>query len=153
MQHLPAPDFSLSDEKIAAEEKSIENQDLFGMSLYYGDSEIPPPANDARDNPFALFLYDLAENTDGVATFDMYSGRDFPIYRVCSDEAMLFAGQDVKLAEEILEGHVALQDMPKELRNNGSSEDQAAWVRKKVEEFRDEMRRRIEERKVSEASS
>jgi hypothetical protein len=151
MRHLPKPDLSPSEEQIAAEQDSIDREDIFGMFL----DELGPRGqsyNDARDNPFALFLDKLADATNGVATFEAYAGRDFPDYRVCIQEAEHFADGDSELAEEILRGHVALQDMPKELRKNGSWKDQAAWVRSKAEQFRKEMIRRIEERRKEEGS-
>lgn len=136
--HLNAPDFTESDESIAAERESIESRDLFGLS---SDYHFKP--EDWRDNPFAAFLYSLSEAMGEDATFEGYSYMDYPQYRVCAKEAELFTDGDTKLAEHILEGHVALDDLPKEFREIGKYKERAQWVRDKVEEFQNEMLRRL----------
>ena len=144
MQHLPDPDFTASEEKFAAESESINNQDLFGLQIE--DANI---RNDGTDNPFAIFLDGLAKNTGGNATFDSYGFRDFPEYRICPEQAAGIAHDDTELAEAILRGLVLLNDMPKEIPRG---KQRVEWLRGKVEEFRKEMQRSLEQTKANEAS-
>lgn len=78
MRHLSAPDFAASEEKLAAEKRSIDYGDLFGiLTEEYGGK-----AGDDTQNAFALFLAGLADETGGVAEFDWYGFEDWPQYRV-----------------------------------------------------------------------
>jgi transcriptional regulator with XRE-family HTH domain len=148
MQHLRAHDFSFSEEKFAAESKSIDSQDLFGTSLEEGGFG---PDNTSTDNPFALFLSNLAEEIGGGATFDEYDFCSWPFYRVCEEEAAELAGHDAEVAEYILDGHVALHEMPKGIRG---VQEERQWVRTKFEEFRNGLLRSFEQQgKADKASS
>jgi hypothetical protein len=145
--HMTAPDFTESEERIAAERKSIDSKDLFGLSsdeYFNGD--------DWRDNPFATFLYSLTKDMGDDVAFEGYCFRDFPEYRVCAKEALLFTDGDSDLAEHVLQGHVALNEMPKEIREIGKFKEQADWVRSKVDEFRNQMQEFFERSKRGEAS-
>jgi transcriptional regulator with XRE-family HTH domain len=147
IRHLSATDFSESEEKIASEKESIVQRDLFGLSV----DEYSNP-NDWTTNPFTVFLDSLTEDIGEGASFEGYSFHDFPQYRVCADAAALFTNGDAELAEQILEGHVALNDMPKEIREIGKCKEQAEWVRGKVEEFRQDMLARFDRSKHKEVS-
>lgn len=136
-RHLPI-DHTLVDDKLAAEQESIEKRDLFGTHIIeetdfldrFGHCFDPD-----TENPFARFLRDRAALTDGVATFEEW-GSWSPQYRVCPEEAARLVGGDQDRAEEILEGLVALNEMPKELRAPGKEKERAEWVREKAEEER-----------------
>jgi hypothetical protein len=145
MRHLVPPDFTASEEKIAAERDSIEQEDLFALSLDY--HAVP---NDWTDNPFTLFLDSLTKDMGEGTTFEGYSFHDFPQYRICTEQAKTYTDGDTELAEQILEGHVALNDMPKDIREKWH--DRAQWVRSRVQDFRHEMSRRIEDSISREAS-
>jgi transcriptional regulator with XRE-family HTH domain len=145
VKHLRASDTSSSEEKIAAERASIEQEDLFGLSL---DCHLV--ANDGTHNPFALFLRRLTKEMRQGTIFDEYSFMDYPGYRICTEEATHYADGDTELADEILEGRVALNAMPQEIRENW--ERRAQWVREKAEHHRNEMLRLMERSRIAEAS-
>jgi transcriptional regulator with XRE-family HTH domain len=139
MQHLRTSASSFAKEEFAAESNSINSRDLFGTLL---EEEGFGPENPSADNPFALFLSGLAEEIGGGAWFDYYDVWSWPIYRVCEEEATLLARRDADVAEDILEGHVALHDMPKGIQGD----ELAEWVRTKSEEFRKSLEPRVVER-------
>jgi hypothetical protein len=147
MQHLSTTNFSGSEEKFAAESNSIDSRGLFGISL---DAEGFEAYDQYAANPFAIFLNSLAEEIGADASFDGYGWRDYPFYRVCEQDAALLVGGDKELAEAILEGQVALSEMPKGI---GRGEEQALWVRAKVEESRKNFLRAVDLSKADKASS
>ena len=137
MPHLPPPNFIYSEEKIAAESRSIDSRDIFGMCFSddaFSDGPFYLDNNDDTDNPFALFLAKMAEDIGDVARFDGFSPVDYPIFQVCREEALNMVGGDETLAERIFTGVVDLYEMPKELQGYfGKTEDRAAWVRAKAD--------------------
>ncbi len=136
MDHMQPFDFSDLEEKIDAEKTSIECHDIWGKRTDFAvDGDHP------FDTPFATFLQSLASEIGGGATFDEYMWLDFPFYRVCPQEAVALVGGDIELANEILAGHIALHQMPKELRKSGRSKNRAEWARAKLEDFRRDLRR------------
>jgi len=138
--HLDAPDLTEFEQAIAAERESIEGKDIFGLGLSL-DQHFKP--EDWRDNPFAVFLDGLTETIGEDAIFDGYGYQDYPIYRVCAEEAERYTEGDKELAEHILEGHVALGDLPKDCQGLGKYKERAEWVRSKVAEFHNEMLKRL----------
>jgi transcriptional regulator with XRE-family HTH domain len=139
MRHLPDPNFTSSEEKIAAESSSIGAHDIFGTTFgddAFADGPFYPPSDDT-DNPFAMFLAKLADDIGYMATFEGFSPIDYPIYQVCRDEALNLAGGDEELAEKIVAGNaVVLNEMPKELQDTFlKTEERTAWVRAKVDEY------------------
>jgi transcriptional regulator with XRE-family HTH domain len=149
MRHFRPSDSTDSEEKFAAESESIASPDLFGILL--DNAGFGPPLHDEHtDNPFAIFLNGLAEEIGGQATFDGYGAFDYPFYRVCVEDAERLVGGDAELTEAILEGHVALAEMPKGI----VGQYRAQWVRTRFEEHRNRVLRFIERRrKADEASS
>jgi hypothetical protein len=139
IKHLPGLDLDWFEKMIATEKMSINQQDIFGLML----DEDFGGADSWNENPFALFLDALANDTDGVAEFEGYAHRDWPEYRVCSKEACQMVGGDSEIAEDILEGRIALSDMPRDLARK--REERAAWIREKVEAFRASFGRAIRE--------
>jgi hypothetical protein len=138
MWHLPVPNFTYSEEKIAAEADSIASNDIFGMCI--DDVVFMPPEDPSHGNPFAVFLGKVVDDLGDVATFEEFSPIDYPIYHVCPQEASRFVGGDEALAREILSGRVILSEMPKELRGLFTKDDdRAAWVRAKAEEYRNKL--------------
>jgi transcriptional regulator with XRE-family HTH domain len=140
MRHLRGSGSNSSKERFVAESKSIDSGDLFGLSL---DDEGFGQMNQDIDNPFAIFLDSLVEDIEGGATFDGYGMREHPFYRICEENAARLAGGDSELTEDILEGRVVLNEMPKFGR--------VEWLRTKAEEFRKKLHARAEE--ITEASS
>jgi transcriptional regulator with XRE-family HTH domain len=145
MPHLPPPNFTYSEEKIAAESRSINSHDIFGMC--FGDDDFSDyngysSGDDDTNNPFAIFLAKLVQEIEDVASFEGFSPIDYPIFQVCRDEALEMVGGDETLAERILSGTVDLNEMPKELHGIlGKTEDRAAWVQAQADAF---IKRRIE---------
>jgi hypothetical protein len=139
MPHLPPPNLMYSEEKIAAESRSINSHDIFGMC--FGDDDFSDyngysSGDDDTDNPFAMFLAKQIEEIADVASFEGFSPVDYPVFQVCHNEALEMVGRDETLAERILSGVVDLYEMPKDLQGNfGKTEDRAAWVRAQAEEF------------------
>jgi transcriptional regulator with XRE-family HTH domain len=137
MPHLPPPNFIYSEEKIAAESRSIDNHDIFGMG--FGDhdfSEYHSYIADDEDNPFAVFLGKLVEEIGDVARFESFSSIDYPVFQVCRAEALEMVGGDENLAERILSGVVDLYEMPRDLQGVfGNTESRAAWARTQAEAF------------------
>jgi hypothetical protein len=134
ISHLPTTDFAEIKERFAAELESIESQDLFAASL---DHRIV-------DNTFSDFLSALAAEIGGDTTFDAYMWRDYPEYHLCPEEALHFVDGDTELADAIVQGHIALHEMPKDIRNFGTSKGRAAWARAKFDAYRNELRRSLE---------
>lgn len=147
MRHLPVPNFTYSEEKIVAEAGSIDSHDIFGMCIdendFLDDSFYPSP--DDTENPFAVFLANVVDDLGDVATFEGFSPIDYPIYRVCPDEALQLVDGDKARAEEILDGSAVLSEMPKELYGLfGNSKERAEWVRAQAEGYRKEFVSRSE---------
>jgi transcriptional regulator with XRE-family HTH domain len=139
MRHLIDSDSEDFKNKIGAERQSIEDGDLFGMSHDYYLT-----ANDWTDNPFALFLYGLTADMGEEDTFEGYGSFDYPTYRICADVAVQFTDGDTDLADHILRGHMEMNQMPKEIREPVNFKRRAEWIRERVQEFRNEMMKRIE---------
>ncbi|MDH6259685.1 helix-turn-helix transcriptional regulator [Bradyrhizobium sp. BR13661] len=156
MRHLPPSNLMYSEEKITAETRSIEANDIFGMC--FGDDDFSDGSlhnqGDDEDNPFAVFLSKLTAEIGDVATFEGFSPIDYPIFEVCRKEALDMVGGDEVLAERILSGIVDLYEMPKELQDfAGKTEDRAAWVQAQADAFIKEQLKAIERRnKTKEAA-
>jgi transcriptional regulator with XRE-family HTH domain len=148
MRHLIGSDSEDFQNKIAAERESIEDRDLFGLSIDYYSTP-----NDWTDNPFARFLDSLTEDMGEEDTFEGYGSFDYPIYRICADVAAQFTDGDTDLADHILRGHIEMNQMPKEVREPVNFKRRADWVREKVREFRNEMVKRFEDSEREEAST
>jgi transcriptional regulator with XRE-family HTH domain len=133
VEYLRLSDSSDLEEKIEAEKVSIRDRDLFGYQI--DDAGFANFKHEWTENPFARFLSDLVEGFDDVITFDGFSSIDYPNYSVCPEEAERLVGGDKTLADRILSGIVALNEMPAEVRESFNSATRADWVRAKVAEF------------------
>lgn len=133
VEYLRISDSSDLEEKIEAEKDSIRSRDLFGYQL--DDAGFAVFKHEWTENPFARFLNDLAEGFDDVMTFEGFSSLDYPEYSVCPGEAEQLVGGDKVLADRILSGIVALNEMPDKIRESYNSADRAEWVRAKAAEF------------------
>jgi transcriptional regulator with XRE-family HTH domain len=150
MRHLlSAPDFTPSEEKLAEEKRSIDYGDLFGILL----EDEGAIAGDETQNPIALFLASLADDTGGVAEFDGWMSDSWPEYRVCLDEAERLAGGDSKLVDYIFNGHIALNAMPKEIRQSWDVKKQADWLSAKAEEYQKNLNPHLFEQSTPEEPS
>jgi hypothetical protein len=60
------------------------------------------------------------------------------MYKVCKEEATSLADGDPELADDVLEGRVALWEMPKEIRDDYITA-RRVWVRARAIDYRNEM--------------
>jgi transcriptional regulator with XRE-family HTH domain len=139
IEHTRKSDFDDLEEKIRAERESIESRDLFGYQL--DEAGFVQYRHEWTENPFARFLSGLADDFEGVIDFEGFSTIDYPEYTVCPDEAERLVGGDQSLAKRILDGTVALNEMPEEIRDSYNSAVRAQWVSGKVAEFLERMER------------
>ena len=133
IEHMRISDFADLEEKLKTERESIESRDLFGFQL--DDAGFARYRHEWTGNPFARFLSGLAKDFKEVLEFEGFSSIDYPEYTVCTEEAERLVGGDKELAERILSGMVALNEMPDEIRKSFNSADRAEWVRTKAAEF------------------
>jgi len=140
MPYLPVPNFTYSEEKIAAESESIDAHDIFGTCIDQDKFLDGPfyPSEEDTENPFAMFLARQIDDLGDVATFESSSSIDYPIYRVCPEEASRLVYGDKDRAEEILNGSAVLSEMPKKLQDSSiiMAKERAEWVRAQAEEYR-----------------
>jgi len=108
---------------------------LFG-SLLEEICDAKDDYDENTENPFTVFLSDLAKQLGDLAEFDEWSAAGSPNYTVCPDEAAKLVGGDEELAREILAGNVALHEMPKKLKKREATKERAEWVRLQAEEKR-----------------
>jgi transcriptional regulator with XRE-family HTH domain len=143
IQHLECTPSGI-EEAIAAELESIEGRDVFAFNLSMEKPDLWVVDDELLWNPFASFLDGLATEFQDVMELEQCPWEDWPIYRVCMQEAKDLVGGDSDLAEQILSGgSVSLFEMPKELRYH--HEERTKWIREKIEAHRKAFRERIVE--------
>ncbi len=125
-------------ESIAAEEKSIEQADLFGASIpggiFFGSED---QYDEDTDNPFAVFLRGLASQTGDAVELTDFGPRLAPSYTICRAEAVTLAGGDDDLAAGILAGHALIHEIPREQLRPAATVERVALLRPKVEASRE----------------
>jgi hypothetical protein len=89
-----------------------------------GTYEYEPELSNASD-PFTAFLRNLTADFSDIAKFEDWSPDGSPTYTVFADEAALNVGGNRDIAELILRGIVALNEIPKEIRE---PEKRGEWV-------------------------
>ncbi|WP_306006996.1 helix-turn-helix domain-containing protein [Aquicoccus porphyridii] len=113
-------------ELLEAEESSIEQRDLFAVRVGHWDE------NSAKDNPFARFLNARLSETglpkEGTVAWD---DDDAPRYGVGIEELVDILGEDENARRLILDGKVALAEMPGDIRK-ATQDERAEWVKKEV---------------------
>jgi transcriptional regulator with XRE-family HTH domain len=134
VRHLPYNLAAYGDEALDVEAASIEHRDLFGRKIATEVNEFSGSRdevyNDDEENPFAAFLTDALEATRGPndahepVRCPWWSGE--PSYEICFDEAAEIVGGDEDVARAIINGQVALREMPK-----GTPAERAEWARRK----------------------
>jgi transcriptional regulator with XRE-family HTH domain len=137
IRYLPVPNFTYSEEKIVAEQESIDRRDLFGSWIFEKANFLDPAFDCDRDtdNPFAMFLRNLVAGFGHVVTFEGWPSDWIPQYRVCPDEAAQIVDGDHDRANEILAGLAALNEIPKDIRGKPEmAKARADWVREKAKE-------------------
>jgi len=127
--HLDARAFALRSDVLNAEHESAEANDLFGQTLQSQDDCLPKKYSEGTDNPFAVFLRELAGELGELATFAEWEPNSSPEYTLCRPTVIDYVAGDVEATDKILEGFVSLHRLPKELREEGKGEARAKWVR------------------------
>ena len=139
--HLPLPNFTYSEEKIVAEHESIDRRDLFGRWVFKKANFLDPAFDYDPDtqNPFTVFLRKLVVRFGSAATFEGWPSDWVPQYRICAGEAAELVGGDPDRVDEILRGLVALNEMPKEIRNKPEMvKERADCVRSQAEQKKEQ---------------
>lgn len=138
-QHLPFEAVFNYDaqELIRSERKSINNRDVFaehitvdGLSTWLGNYD--PEAG----NPFAAFLrkmaVDVSEHSPEQRVEVLGVGRHSVNYEVCQDFAHQISNGDEWLTSNILDGSVALHEMPRAYLEPGAEQARMAWLKEKA---------------------
>lgn len=140
LDHLQPTNLEEFEDKIEQEKAAIEIHDIWGHATDYHANL----ADGLVDNPFGAFIEGLAVEIGGATTLEQFPWADWPIYRLCPKEVEEFIG-DPELADEILSGHIALHQMPKELRerNPETETKRREWARSKLEGYKTHLRRLV----------
>ncbi|MBC7153249.1 MAG: helix-turn-helix transcriptional regulator [Rhodobacteraceae bacterium] len=122
---LRSPWDSDDQEILEAEKRSIDARDLFASHVGTWD------ANHSKDNPFARFLRKkLIETGLPNGKTVTWGGDDSPRYMLGAEELVEFFGRDTGAWLPVLNGDVALAEMPREIRK-ATPERRASWVKEK----------------------
>jgi transcriptional regulator with XRE-family HTH domain len=119
------------------EEKSISTHDILGDTLPDAGRMadiFDPGYNESEHNPFAVYLRDAAPTDGGAASFRGFS-RGSSDFDVCREDALEMAG-DEDLANDIVQGHIMLHKMPRELFNDDAVDARIAWLREQQDAYR-----------------
>jgi transcriptional regulator with XRE-family HTH domain len=117
------------------EERSIATRDIRGELLDESqDTTDPRPYkyDDATQNPFIALLRDrlaAVQSSGGDETVYHWVDGMSPRYRICFDVALEYLGGDADAAEDLVEGRIAVHELPRELRSPGQEVRRAEWVR------------------------
>jgi len=115
------------DEALSAEQDSIASRDIFAETL---PGEV---CSDWEPNPFFHLLQELTNSIGGAAKMETASST-FSQYAVCPDEALMVAGGDQKIADELLCGTVLIHQIPRELMIEERRAERVEWLRNQVAE-------------------
>lgn len=120
--------FDEDDQKVLeAEERSIEKRDLFAARVG-GWAE-----NHHEDNPFARFLNKkLSETGLRIGKRVTWDGDEAPSYMIGIEELVDLLGKDKVACGLVLNGKVALAEMPGDIRK-ATPEARASWVKEKAQ--------------------
>ncbi len=120
------------------EEYSIDERDLFGK--HFGNWDRQP-----ENNPFANFLSASLKNTGKQSNCAVvWDGYDPPKYFVGLEELSELLGSEKEACGHVINGSVALSEMPGDVRRS-DPERRAAWVKEKASlneiEIREEIKK------------
>lgn len=118
---------AMAGDYVDAETDSIAERDIFGRRLRLD--------TDTRDqgNPFASFLTKRLRHVEGKRSVAVSWFVDEPSYSVASEQAEDLVGSDPAVIALVMDGRVALHEMPPETAR-GSRDERADWVLKKEKE-------------------
>ena len=122
----------LTDDFVAAEECSIRRRDLFASQMLEQDAGdlLKAEFEEAEDGPIVAFLRDLAKDAPEALSFENWSPRAAPNYKVAREQAINLLGDDDEVVNAILDGFVSLTKMPADLRPKAMLSERQAWVRR-----------------------
>lgn len=127
---------------ISREETSIRRDDLRGDFVHiHGtliDSFYPDDFDEECDNPFVVHIRERCQRVanEGYedANLEAISRWGGPVYELGRNEAKALAGEDEDLANALIQGHVPLAKMPKELLKADRVSDRQEWIRQRAAE-------------------
>ncbi len=123
------------------EARSIARLDIRGSSIDGDDPRIDPRRqgyDEEEHNPFVTHLRErlAAVRPEGSRdTVEGWGAWHGPRYAICHAEALAFFGGDEDAADDPVDGHYPISDMPKDLRASGQPGDRVAWAREKSKEI------------------
>ncbi len=82
-----------------------------------------------------MHLKEAAAASSGGPSIETF-GRHWTSYKVCDEYAMKLAGGDEELAESILNGHVLLHEIPRQLLRTDAIVARQAWLREERDRFK-----------------
>jgi transcriptional regulator with XRE-family HTH domain len=140
LDHLVPADFEELEDKIEQETIAIKCHDIWGGATDF----IARSDSACIDNPFGVFIDGIADEIGDGTTVEQLPWGDWPIYRLCPKEAEEFIG-DAELAQEIVNGHIALHQMPKDLRetNSETREKRREWARTNLDRYKKYLRQLV----------
>ncbi len=132
----------LTEELVSEEDRSIKARDLFAAGMRDRDNGdiLKHDFEESEDGPIVEFLRGLAREVPDALTFEDWSPRLAPNYRVCQAEAATLVDGDEEIADAIMRGSVALSRLPNDLRLKGKAADRLAWARQEYAAHQERLR-------------
>ena len=126
-------------EGAAAEERSIQKNDLFGSDV--GEDAFDFGYDRSTNNPFADYLRELAQKIDAPYVIDVDASElayaaleNFPVFKVCAGDLDKISGGSGKASYALERGHVRISDIPSELWADNAADQRAKWLEDKIPE-------------------
>ncbi|MCC5610764.1 helix-turn-helix domain-containing protein [Nostoc sp. CHAB 5834] len=117
-----------AEDLLEEERRSIANRDIFGAQL--SDDAVRLDYEESEQNPMAQFFASVAESLGENVEFEHWSPHwSHPGYTLGKEEALYLVGGDEDAAHYIVCGTAPLHELPKDVRDQGSSAV-AKWATK-----------------------
>ncbi|MCV2890344.1 helix-turn-helix domain-containing protein [Ruegeria aquimaris] len=115
----------------AAERKSIEKKDFFGIDV--SEEAFDCGYDRSQNNPFADYLQDFAKEVGAKnirfdADFGWKTSEGLPNYRIGAEIIDHLTDDDPDAEYALLRGHVRMKDIPEELMGDKKKEERVAWM-------------------------
>ena len=109
-----------AEDLLEEERRSIANRDIFGAQL--SDDTLRSDYEESEQNPMAQFFITVAESLGEDVIFEHWSPHwSHPGYTLGKAEALYLVGGDEDAAHYIVSGSAPLHELPKDVRDQGSS--------------------------------
>ena len=127
----------LTEDLVAAEERSIRRRDLFASDMLEQDTGdiLKADFEESEDGPSVTFLRDLAKDAPEALSFDDWSPRAAPNYKVSREQAIGLFGADAEVVDAILDGFVSLAKLPADLRPKAMLKERQDWARRERQAY------------------